>query len=112
MVMNTNEKKVALVSGANKGVGFQIARALAENGYVVYVGARDMAKGEAAAAEIGSGARAIQLDITDAGSVAAAVDRVAGVVGYLTLLVHNSGIAQVGKAGTTMGEGLGSQMAS
>lgn len=112
MVMNTNEKKVALVSGANTGVGFQIAKALAENGYVVYVGARDIAKGEAAFAEMGAGARAIQLDITDAGSVAAAVDRVAGEVGYLTLLVNNAGISQVGKAGKTMEEVLGSQMAS
>lgn len=110
--MNTNEKKVALVSGANTGVGFQIARALAENGYVVYVGARDITKGEAAAAEMGAGARAIQLDITDAGSVAAAVDRVAGEVGYLILLVNNAGISQVGKAGKTMEEVLGSQMAS
>src|SRR5690606_32467946 len=112
MVMNTNDKKVALVSGANTGVGFQIAKALAENGYVVYVGARDMAKGDAAAADMGAGARAIQLDITDAGSVAAAVDRVAGEVGYLTLLVNNAGISQVGKAGKTMEVVSGSQMAS
>jgi len=46
--MQTNEQKVALVSGANTGVGFQIAKALADNGHKVYVGSRDLLKGETA----------------------------------------------------------------
>lgn len=62
--MQTNEQKVALVSGANTGVGFQIAKALADNGYTVYAGSRDLQKGETAVAEIGGLAKAIRLDIT------------------------------------------------
>lgn len=63
--MDTDKKKVALVTGANTGVGFQIAKGLANEGYTVYVGARNLQKGEAAVSEIGSNAKAIQLDITD-----------------------------------------------
>jgi NAD(P)-dependent dehydrogenase (short-subunit alcohol dehydrogenase family) len=50
--MQTNEIKVALVTGANTGVGFQIAKALAENGYHVFVGSRDLEKGKDAANQI------------------------------------------------------------
>ncbi|MCD9615984.1 SDR family NAD(P)-dependent oxidoreductase [Chryseobacterium gleum] len=64
-MITNNENKIALVSGANTGVGFQIAKALAENGYVVYVGSRDLQKGQVAAAETGRKAIAVQLDITD-----------------------------------------------
>ena len=53
---------VALVTGANQGIGHQIAKDLAARGLTVLVGARDLAKGEKAAKEIGRGARAIQLD--------------------------------------------------
>jgi NAD(P)-dependent dehydrogenase (short-subunit alcohol dehydrogenase family) len=112
MDMETNKENVALVTGANTGVGFQIAKALAGNGYVVYVGSRDLQKGVAAAAEMGDRAREVQLDITDGDSIAAAVARVESDFGYLTLLVNNAGISQVGKAGQTLEEILGSQKAS
>lgn len=59
-----NKQRVALVTGANQGVGFQIAKALAENGYKVYVGSRNLSNGEKAAAEIGYNAHAIELDVT------------------------------------------------
>lgn len=110
--MQANENKVALVSGANTGVGYQIAKALAENGYTVYVGSRDVAKGEAAAVEIGGLAKAIQLDITNTTSIAAAVAIVERDVGYLTLLVNNAAISHAGKPGRTMEEVLGAQRAS
>ncbi len=110
--MQTNENKVALVSGANTGVGYQIAKALAENGYTVYVGARDLKKGEVAAAEIGGFSKAIQLDITDADSITAAVDTVQKDFGYLTLLVNNAAISHAGKPGRTMEEILDAQRAS
>lgn len=110
--MQTNEKKVALVSGANTGVGFQIAKALADNGYVVYVGSRDLQKGEAAVAEIGGNAKAIQLDITDSNSISAAVNTIETEFGYLTLLVNNAAISHAGKPGRTMEEVLGAQRAS
>ena len=110
--METNQKKVALVTGANTGVGFQIAKALAEDGYVVYVGARNIQKGEAAATEIGNDVKAIQLDITDGRSIDAAAARLEREHGYLTLLVNNAGISHAGKAGRTLEEILGSQKAS
>lgn len=110
--MQTNEKKVALVSGANTGVGFQIAKALAENNYTVYVGSRDLKKGEIAVDKIGSQARAIQLDITDPDSVNTAVDTVKNEFGYLTLLVNNAAISHAAEPGRTMEEVLGAQRAS
>ncbi|REC62346.1 dehydrogenase [Chryseobacterium pennae] len=110
--MQANEHKVALVSGANTGVGFQIAKALANNGYTVYLGSRNLQKGETAAAEIGSNAKAIQLDITDSDSVNSAVTKVQSEVGFLTLLVNNAAISHAGTSGRTMEEVLGAQRAS
>ncbi|MCX2475285.1 SDR family NAD(P)-dependent oxidoreductase [Pedobacter sp. MC2016-05] len=110
--MLVNKKKVALVSGANTGVGFQIARALTENGYRVYVGSRDLQKGESAASEIGGNAEAVQLDITDSDSIVSAVKIIENEYGYLTLLVNNAAISHVGQSGRTMEEVLGAQRAS
>ena len=110
--MQNNENKIALVSGANTGVGFQIAKALVENGYTVYAGSRDLQKGKAAAEQLGESAIAIQLDITDNDSVAAAVKTIGDKTGYLTLLVNNAAVSHAGAAGRTMEEVLGSQRAS
>jgi NAD(P)-dependent dehydrogenase (short-subunit alcohol dehydrogenase family) len=110
--MQTNAKKVALVTGANTGAGFQIAKALAGNGYIVYAGARNLEKGEAAVAGIGNGSAAIQLDITDPRSIDAAVTRIQSETGYLSLLVNNAAISHAGKPGRTMEEILGAQRAS
>ncbi|MEE1897007.1 SDR family NAD(P)-dependent oxidoreductase [Flavobacterium rakeshii] len=110
--MQKNKTKVALVTGANTGVGFQIAKALAQNNYIVYVGSRDLQKGEAAAKEIGSNAKVIQLDITNSDAVNAAVATIQGEFGYLTLLVNNAAISHAGKAGRTMEEILGAQKPS
>lgn len=110
--MQTNENKVALVSGANTGVGYQIAKALADNGYTVYVGSRTLEKGKTAAAEIGGKAKAIQLDITDTNSINAAVQLIESEFGYLTLLVNNAAISHAGKPGRTMEEVLGAQLPS
>jgi NAD(P)-dependent dehydrogenase (short-subunit alcohol dehydrogenase family) len=110
--MQKETKKVALVTGANTGVGFQIARALAGKGYTVYVGARNPDKGAIAAKEIGDQSKAIQLDITDTGSIEAAVTQIQSEVGYLTLLVNNAAISNAGKPGRTMEEVLGAQRAS
>lgn len=110
--MQTNEQQVALVSGGNTGVGYQIAKALADAGYVVYVGSRNAAKGEAAVAEIGGGAKAVQLDITDAASMQQVLRRIEADYGYLTLLVNNAAISHAGTAGRSMEEVLGAQRAS
>ena len=78
----------ALVTGANKGIGRQIAHQLATAGLTVYVGSRDAERGRAAVAEIGTGARLLILDVTDAASIAAAASQ----VGELDILVNNAGI--------------------
>jgi len=110
--MEAHEKKVALVSGANTGIGYEVAKALADKGYSVYVGSRDMEKGQIAAAKIGGQAKAIQLNITDTSSINAAVKQIESDSGFLTLLVNNAAISNVGKQGKTMEEMLGAQMPS
>jgi len=110
--MQTKEQKTALVSGANTGVGFQIAKALSDNGYKVYAGSRDLQNGETAIAQIGGNTKAIQLDITDPDSINAAVKIIENESGYLTLLVNNAAISHAGNPGRTMEEVLGAQRAS
>ncbi len=80
---------ITLITGANKGIGFETARQLVDLGHVVYLGARDLARGTAAAARIG--ARFVQLDVTDDASVAAALAAVDEAEGRLDVLVNNAG---------------------
>jgi NAD(P)-dependent dehydrogenase (short-subunit alcohol dehydrogenase family) len=90
-----SDRKVALVTGANKGIGKAIVRGLAEAGFVVYLGARDAARGTIAAAELEEvgDVRFVQLDVTDDASVTAAAQRIASEVGKLDALVNNAGIS-------------------
>jgi NAD(P)-dependent dehydrogenase (short-subunit alcohol dehydrogenase family) len=81
---------VTLITGANKGIGFETARQLTELGHVVYVGARDVERGEKAAATLG--ARFVQLDVTDDASVRDALAAIGSTEGRLDVLVHNAGI--------------------
>jgi NAD(P)-dependent dehydrogenase (short-subunit alcohol dehydrogenase family) len=78
-----------LITGANKGLGREVGRRLLADGHDVWLAARDPAKGQAAAEELG--ARFVALDVTDDASVAAAADRVAA-EGGLDVLVNNAGI--------------------
>jgi NAD(P)-dependent dehydrogenase (short-subunit alcohol dehydrogenase family) len=78
-----------LVTGANKGLGKETARQLAAAGHTVYVGARDTARGRAAADDLG--ARFVQLDITDDASVAAAFAQIEA-DGGLDVLINNAGV--------------------
>lgn len=91
-------KRIALVTGANKGIGFAIARQLAEAGLEVIVGARDEAAGRAAAAQIPS-ARFLRIDVADGDSLGAA----ARALDALDVLVNNAGISDPddGGAATT-----------
>ncbi len=89
-----NEKRVALVTGANQGIGLQIARELADHGLTVLVGSRDLDRGEVAARDIGAGAHAIRLDVTDAASIAAAAERIRSEFGRLDVLMNNAGISR------------------
>ncbi|MEO7214495.1 MAG: SDR family NAD(P)-dependent oxidoreductase [Mucilaginibacter sp.] len=101
---SNNYQPVALVTGANQGVGFQIAKELAAKGYKVYVGSRNLNNGKKAVAEIGADTHAIQLDVTQQSSISAAVERIEKETGRLDLLVNNAGIAHAGKPGRTVEE--------
>ena len=87
------EKKIALVTGGNKGVGKEIARQLAEAGLTVWLGSRDLERGELAAQELAAAGdvRVLSLDVTDEVSVAAAAARVEQESGVLDVLVNNAG---------------------
>ena len=82
---------VTLITGANKGLGYQTARQLIERGHSVYLGARDIERGEAAASELGG--QFVQLDVTDDSSVETALGVVAKNEGHLDVLVNNAGIS-------------------
>jgi NAD(P)-dependent dehydrogenase (short-subunit alcohol dehydrogenase family) len=87
------DKRIALVTGANQGVGFQVAKELVANGVTVFVGSRNFERGETAVIEIGPGAIALQLDVTDRGSIADAVQRIRAEFGRLDLLINNAAIS-------------------
>src|SRR3984893_1677310 len=90
-------KPVALVTGANQGIGLQIAKDLVTHGFTVLVGSRNLQRGEAAAKEVGPDARALQLDVTDRASIAAAAERIRKELGRLDVLVNNAAISNTSK---------------
>jgi NAD(P)-dependent dehydrogenase (short-subunit alcohol dehydrogenase family) len=86
---------IALVTGANRGIGLAVARQLADRGATVLLGSRDEARGHAAADQLrrhGLEAEALALDVDDDDSVEAAAERVALQHGHLDVLVNNAGI--------------------
>ena len=87
------DKPVALVTGANQGIGLQIAKDLAAKNFTVLVGSRDLARGEEAAKTIEGDARALQLDVTDQASIAAAAKRIRDELGRLDVLVNNAAVS-------------------
>jgi NAD(P)-dependent dehydrogenase (short-subunit alcohol dehydrogenase family) len=87
---------IALITGANKGIGYETARLLAERGMTVLLAARDPERGAQAARRLvqaGHDARFIELDVTDEGSARAVAKRVEADFGRLDILVNNAGIA-------------------
>lgn len=89
------EKKIALITGANKGIGLETARQLGKQGITVLIGARDAAKGEAAAQVLrgeGIDARALQIDVNSDASIAEAAATVAKDFGKLDILINNAGL--------------------
>jgi len=94
MTTKENNKRIALITGANQGVGFQVAKELVAHGLTVLLGSRNLERGEAAAREIGPDAIAIQLDVTDQASVTAAVKHIQNEFGHLDVLVQNAGISR------------------
>ena len=85
---------VTLITGANKGLGYETARRLLAQGHTVYVGARKAELGEAAASELGG--QFVQLDVTDDASVEAALGIIDEREGRLDVLVNNAGISATG----------------
>ena len=90
-------KPVALVTGANQGIGLQIAKDLVARGFTVLVGSRNLERGEAAAKTIDGDARALQLDVTDQASIVAAAKRIRSELGRLDLLINNAAISNTNK---------------
>ena len=90
--VTTDGDHIALVTGANRGIGLEVARQLRDRGFVVFVGSRDASKGEAAARGIGDRAFSLQLDVADDVSVAEAFEHVERDAGRLDVLVNNAGI--------------------
>ncbi len=90
------DQQVALVTGAGRGIGREVARQLGERGYAVLLGARDAGKAAAAAAELaestGADMRPLTLDVADPESIAAARRAVGADPGRLDVLVNNAGI--------------------
>jgi NAD(P)-dependent dehydrogenase (short-subunit alcohol dehydrogenase family) len=90
-----SEQKIALVTGANKGIGYEIAAGLGALGWSVGVGARDGERREAAVQKLiaaGVDAFGVPLDVTDDASVTAAAAAIDGRAGRLDVLVNNAGV--------------------
>jgi NAD(P)-dependent dehydrogenase (short-subunit alcohol dehydrogenase family) len=97
MATPVNGQKIALVTGANKGIGYEVARGLAKQGMTVFLGCRDMARAEKAASQLaqeGLAATPLHLDVTRPETIAAAVAQVDQAHGKLDVLVNNAGIAR------------------
>ncbi|GAA4242823.1 SDR family oxidoreductase [Actinomadura meridiana] len=91
--------QIILITGANKGLGFETARVLGRDGATVLVGARSTELGEKAAATLGgegADARFVQLDVTDESSITAAAELIEREHGRLDVLVNNAGITTTG----------------
>jgi NAD(P)-dependent dehydrogenase (short-subunit alcohol dehydrogenase family) len=98
--MMNSSKKIALVTGANKGIGRAAAEQFAALGMTVLIGARDRRRGEEAAAALrtaGADVRAIVLDVTDPATIRAAAERIEADHGRLDVLVNNAGITGSGQ---------------
>ncbi|MDP9847247.1 SDR family NAD(P)-dependent oxidoreductase [Streptosporangium lutulentum] len=89
-----------LITGANKGLGFETARRLGAAGHTVYVGSRDAERGRRAAERLG--ARAVRLDVTDDASVEAAVKAIEA-DGGLDVLINNAGVEERGDNNAVIG---------
>jgi NAD(P)-dependent dehydrogenase (short-subunit alcohol dehydrogenase family) len=102
-----NAKKVALITGANKGLGYEMAKQLAKTGVTVVLAARDQAKGEAAAGKLkaeGLDVQFLKLDVTNKDDRTAAAAYLEKNFGKLDILINNAGIAADGIAGTSVSD--------
>jgi len=94
--MNTADRRIALVTGANKGIGLEVARQLGKAGHHVLLGARDEARGRAAAKTLqdeGIDVRFVTIDLSDTASLSAAAADIEANEGHIDILVNNAGVA-------------------
>ncbi|MFD2237193.1 SDR family oxidoreductase [Aureimonas populi] len=104
--MTDHGSHIALITGANKGIGFETARRIGQQGHVILLGARDPSRGEPAAVKLkeeGIDARFLHLDVTDRTTIRAAAQEIESSFGKLDVLVNNAGMGSpsdgpVGKA--------------
>jgi len=90
----TENSRIALVTGANQGIGLQIATDLAASGLTVLLASRNLDRGKTAAQTIEGDVHAIQLDVTDEASIRAAAAQVEQQFGRLDILVNNAAISR------------------
>jgi NAD(P)-dependent dehydrogenase (short-subunit alcohol dehydrogenase family) len=97
--LKNGTRRIGLVTGANKGIGYEVARQLAASGCTVLMGARNKVLGEGAAAKLAPehrDVRYIPIDLDDSATIAAAASRIDADFGRLDILVNNAGIADHG----------------
>src|SRR5947208_15447942 len=85
-------EKIALVTGANKGIGFEVARQLAEKGFRVFIGARNEKAGRTAAQKIGPATKFLKIDVSDPRSIRESAAELANATDHRDVLVNNAGI--------------------
>ena len=93
--MNDSQQPIALVTGANRGIGLEVVRQLAQQGMTVVLGSRDLEKGQAAAATLVAEGLAVlpqALDVTSSQSIEHLATWMEQELGYLNVLVNNAGI--------------------
>ncbi|KJS15103.1 MAG: dehydrogenase [Hoeflea sp. BRH_c9] len=99
----TGTKRIALVTGANQGIGLQIATDLAASGLTALLASRNLDRGKAAAQNVAGDVHPIQLDVTDEASIHAAVAQVEQKFGRLDILINNAAISRAnGKEAESM----------
>jgi NAD(P)-dependent dehydrogenase (short-subunit alcohol dehydrogenase family) len=86
------DSQIAVVTGANRGLGLEVGRQLSDAGHTVVLGSRDLARGERAAAELQGDVHVVALDVADDASVRAAAEEVERLVGAADVLVNNAAI--------------------
>jgi NAD(P)-dependent dehydrogenase (short-subunit alcohol dehydrogenase family) len=102
-MVNTN--RIALITGANKGIGLEIARQLAQAGVFVIIGARDLGRAKTAVADLlsqGLAAQSVLIDLNDLGSITVAAQMIRAEHGRLDILVNNAGIVDAHDGPPTM----------